>query len=139
MEQKGEFVRGLKLRGLPGLSWEDEMDNGTVKEIARVWLDECQEEDLAWINGVVTSFDPVQGEHIQQIRDQIYTDYKENVFKDQLGHLPPKRGPLGEAVIETYSWKPAVKQRPFSLAGDRREGLIKIIEGLVAEGKIEEG
>ena len=71
--------------------------------------------------------------------NKFFHEFEDAVFKEKLGKLPPKRGPLGEAVIEIQPGKVPIKQRAFQLVGERREALNTIIASLVEEGKVEKG
>ena len=83
--------------------------------------------------------DPLPLPECTKIQEAIMEKYAHTDFRDRLDGPPPVRGPLGEAKIEIKPGRPSVKQRPFQLTGERREALIKIIDGLVSEGKLEKG
>ena len=77
---------------------------------------------------------------MESIKKKILEKYSSSVFRETLGKLPPKRFQFGEAEIKIKpGWK-CSKQRAFQLGfGERRDGLIKLIEDLEKEGKIEPG
>ena len=65
--------------------------------------------------------------------------YSDTVFRKVLGKTPPIRRPLGVAKIKIKSGYYHKEQKPFQLAGERRDALIKLVQGLIEEGKIEKG
>ena len=56
-----------------------------------------------------------------------------------MGGIPPTRGPFGEATIEIKPGFVPVKQRPFQVVGERRDAMVKLIQQLEKEGKVEKG
>ena len=128
-------VRQLNLRTLPELAFEDEMDWETCLEVAKRWPEE-EEEEHNWARSVVVSHDPVETEQVVALRAQILKDYEHTVFREKLGHHPPKRGPLRESNIEIIPGMTPVKQRPFALQAERRQALLDIVHKLAEEGQI---
>ena len=66
---------------------------------------------------MVVTEDPIEDLRVTKIREQIFQDFENTVFREKLGQLPPKRGPLGEAVIEIRPGQVPTKQRAFQLVG----------------------
>ena len=72
-------------------------------------------------------------------RDQILRKYQDTVFTKVAPREWPVRGPFGEATIELRPGAGPVKQRPYHIQGERREALVKIVDQLIEEGKLEPG
>ena len=82
---------------------------------------------------------PVKDELTEAKRKQLLEEFKGTVFRETLGGTPPSRGPFGEATIEIKPGFVPAKQRPFQVVGERREAMIKLIQQLEREGKVERG
>jgi len=139
MDERVQHLKAFQLRGLPEIAFENPMSRNVLEEVAKVWTMEEDVDELTYVKGVVVAQDPVDDSKVQETREKLFEDYSNSVFKESLGTQPPSRGPLGEAKIEIMPGRSAVKQRPFGLAGDRRQGLIDVINKLKEEDKIEEG
>ena len=70
-------------------------------------------------------------------RDKILEDYKSSVFSGKTGGNPPVRCQLGEAEIFIKPGAQPVKQRQFTITGERRDAWIKLVDQLYKDGKIE--
>ena len=146
------------LAGLP--EWEDRamlinfvqmMRFDPLPEKTVRWLPEPEEVE-AWaehiaelgemehfINGVVIANRPLQGELVERLRAKAMEEYQGRVFSTKAVRDPPVRGPFGEASITLKPGVTPKKQRPFQMHGERLEAWKKLIDQLIADGKIEEG
>ena len=89
---------------------------------------------------VVATHSPQVDEETERARGLIMEEFRSSIFQENLeGKLPPVRGPFGEATIEIKAGCLPVKQRNFQVAGERRDAMVKIIQKLEEEGKIERG
>ena len=60
------------------------------------------------------------------------------MFKDRTGGNPPIRGPHGEAEIILKPGAVAVKQRPYTMIGERKAAVEEKIDGLIKDVKLED-
>ena len=133
------YLRCLPLRVFPEHEKEQEMSESELEEIAKRFLEE--KETPKFVKSVILSHGPCEEVQAGEARERLMTEYKDRVFGTKLPKDPPVRGPanIGEASIEICPGVSAVKQRPFQLVGERREAMIKLVQGLIDEGKIEKG
>ena len=92
-----------------------------------------------FVQGVFIAEDQVEDPKVTATRNKIFQDFESTVFREKLGNRPPKRGPLGEAVIEMKPGKLRAKHRAFPLVGKHQEAMNSIITSLFDESKIERG
>ena len=81
----------------------------------------------------------MEGEDVEQVRQKLLGDFGSTVFTTTAPKTRPVRGPYGEATIEIKPGAQPVKQRPFHIQGERREAMLRIVDQLVKDGKLEEG
>ena len=115
----------------------EEVSEKVVREIARNMV--RGEETLKMVRKIVVTGQPYESPQVQSFRDKILHRFKDTVFRTKMGHHPPIRGPFCEATISIKPGFVPVKQRSFRLVGERRDGLIGLIDGLLGEDKIEVG
>ena len=92
-----------------------------------------------FFSAVVVADAPFVGDKVDQIRSSILEDYKNSVFKNKHDSDPPVRGPFGEATIELKPGVTPCKQRPYKIHGQRYNDWLKLVDQLIADGKIEDG
>ena len=93
----------------------------------------------SFVESIVQADRPEEGDDVEDIRRRIIEDYKDSVFSNQHVANPPVRGPFGEATIEVKPGVTPVKQRPFRIQGERLEAWTRLIDKLIADGKLEDG
>lgn len=72
------------------------------------------------VNAVVIGKEmPPNEKKVQELRDQIFSDYKDTVFRDKIWPNPPIRNSQGLAKIELKPGVVPVKQKPFVMIGER--------------------
>ena len=128
------------LPDLPGLGMlpvEDHLSNGDIEDLARAIKD--SQAGVSFVRGFVDTGDPLKGPDVDELRKRILEDYALTIFAGRTTGNPPKRGDFGEAEILLKPNAVPVKQRPYPLVGDRRAAWTKLIDQLVADGKIEPG
>ena len=79
----------------------------------------------------------IEDDYLKFLREQILHKYRDTVFRPNVWPDPPIRGPHG---LAENSMKPGVvphSQRPFSMAGYRRDAMIEIIDEFESLGLIE--
>ena len=92
-----------------------------------------------YVRSVVAARNPLTCPGIEENKAAILADFQDSVFKGRVSANPPKRGPLGEAVIEVIPGSEAKKQRPIQLSGVRREAFITLTKEWLKDQKIEPG
>ena len=95
--------------------------------------------NINYIRGFVSTNDNLEGNEVEDLRKQIFHDFKDSVFIGQTGGNPPKRCEFGEAEIHLQPNATPVKQRPYQMSGDRRKAWIELVDQLIKDGKIEPG
>jgi hypothetical protein len=92
-----------------------------------------------FVRGFVQGSDPAVGGQIEARRTAILKDYADSVFTERVVGDPPVRGQWGEAEIVLKPGVTPVKQRAFHLTGERRDAWVRLIDKLVADGRVEPG
>ena len=123
------YLQCLHLRAVPEKKVEYEFDPETLDGIIKNFLN--SQEEPCYPRSVVTGSEPLSNDKVESIKKEILEKYSNSVFRETLGKLPPKRFQFGEAEIKIKpGWK-CSKQQAFQLGfGERRDGLIKLIEDL---------
>ena len=80
---------------------------------------------------------PLEDEVVEAKRKGLFEEFKETVFRSEMGGTPPVRGPFGEATLEIKPGVTPAKQRPFQVVFEPRDALTKLIQQLEKEGKVE--
>ena len=91
-----------------------------------------------YVKRVITTEDPVKGTDVERLREKIKEDFASTVFNIHRTGPPPVRGPHGEATIELKPNATPAKQRMYQIHGPRGEAWGRMIDQLVAEGKLED-
>ena len=138
-----EVLAAMQLMPYPEVQFVDSPPVFGKEEIVRVAHDFIShlgvDEAKAMVGSVVVAGDPMDGERVKELRRKIKEDYASSVFSTVIPKERPVRGPDGEATIELRPGATPVKQRPFHLQGERRDALVKLIDDLVRDGKLEPG
>lgn len=95
--------------------------------------------DIAFIKGFVDTSHPMTGENVQELRNSIFSDYRDTVFSGKLTGSPPIRGTFGEAEIELHTNTLPVSQRAYPMTGEKRDAWIDLTDQLIKDDKIEPG
>ena len=132
-----EYLRQLPLQIFPESEWEPPIEEEVYFNIAEHLVTHVTQ--TSYCQKVVQASNPEESNRVEQIKMELLEEYKNTVFRNKFGGLPPKRGPHGQA---TFQLKPDAEPktiRPFTLVGERREAMNKMISQLEEEGKIEQG
>ena len=95
--------------------------------------------EVNFIKCVVEARDPLDSTEDEKRRQQLFEDYKENVFTGKTGGSPPIRGPFGEAEIKLKPDAKPISHRPFQITGERKDAWIRLTDEILNEGKVEPG
>ena len=130
----------MQLNALPEVRFGGELDYGHLEELA---MELIRKEGVvgaeALVGNVVVTSGAMEGEEVEQIRQNLFREYASSVFTKEAPKVRPVRGPYGEATIEIKPGAQPTKQRPFHIQGERKEALLRIVDQLIREGKLEEG
>ena len=109
------------------------------QEVARELM--RQGDHVHYINSVVVADQPVEGDQVAALRQQILEKYKDSVFDTRPRGQPPVRGPewIGEAHIELKPGANPVKQKMYQMHGPRADAWTRLVDELLEEGKLEDG
>ena len=125
---------------LPQVRFQGEVDEGHLQSLARdLILSEGVEGALSFVRSVVVTGGMLEGDQVQKLREKRLEDFGATVFTTIAPKERPIRGPFGEATIELKPGSEPVKQRRFQIHGEREVALKKLVEGLIADGKLEQG
>ena len=113
------------------------MDPSEVGELATYVVEELAV--VRFIKEFVASRDPLECTTVDDRRRNILEDLAHTVFCGKTDGNPPVRGELGEAEIILLPNAKPVKQRAFSITGERRAAWGRLVDQLVRDGKIEPG
>ena len=135
-----EGLARLQLNALPEVRFGGELDYDHLEALAAdIITREGMDRAEALVQGVVITNGAMRDDRAEQIQRKLLEDFKTSVFTNQSPKERPKRGPHGEATIELKPGAQPIKQRPYQIQGERREALIRMVDKLISEGKLEEG
>jgi len=91
------------------------------------------------VGNIIIAKDLLEGNpQVEELKKKIIDEYRDTVFKDEVWADPPVRHPLGFAEIKLKPGVVPIKQRPFTLAGERREAVTDLVKKFEAQGLLEE-
>jgi hypothetical protein len=62
-----------------------------------------------------------KGDRVEALREEIYAQFRDTAFRDELYKNPPCRGTFGYAYIPLKEGAAPTRQKPFVMHGERRE------------------
>ena len=130
-------MRHLPLQIFPDSEWEDQIEEEVYFSMAENLVTNAIQ--ASYCQKVVQATNPEESTRVGQIKKELIDRYKDTVFRPKFGGMPPKRGPHGKA---NFNLKPGAEPktiRPFTLVGERREAMNKLITQLEEEENIEQG
>ena len=111
----------MQLNALPEVRFGGELDYGHLEELAMELIrKEGVDGAEALVGSVVVTGGALEGEEVEQVRQNLFREYASSVFTTEAPKVRPVRGPYGEASIEIKPGAQPVKQRPFLIQGNRK-------------------